>query len=216
MKALVLDFGGVVSLTEFETHTHTEKVLGLPAGTLTWRGPFDPETDDLWQSMQRGEISERDYWHIRAREIGAMVGEEWTTLPQYLQRIVGGEPLSAIRPEALSTIEVARAWGCRLAILSNELDLFYGPEFKTGLPFLQHFDAVIDATYTRILKPDPRAFGFVTERLNVDFSDCVFVDDQARNVDGALAVGMQAVHFDVTKPAASFQLALNALGVPRG
>ena len=44
-EALVLDFGGVVTRTLFETHDLTEKALGLPGGTLTWKGPFDPASD---------------------------------------------------------------------------------------------------------------------------------------------------------------------------
>lgn len=67
-KALILDFGGVVTRTLFETHDITERALGLAAGTLTWRGPFDPSTDPLWVSMQAREITERDYWMTRTRE----------------------------------------------------------------------------------------------------------------------------------------------------
>ena len=44
-KALVLDFGGVISRTLFETHDLSEQALGLNRGTLTWRGPFDPQGD---------------------------------------------------------------------------------------------------------------------------------------------------------------------------
>ena len=44
-KALILDFGGVVTRTLFETHDISERALGLPAGTLTWRGPFDPASE---------------------------------------------------------------------------------------------------------------------------------------------------------------------------
>ena len=72
-RALVLDFGGVISKTLFETHALTEAALGLPPKTLRWRGPFAIETDPLWASMQRGEISERDYWLIRSREVGRLV-----------------------------------------------------------------------------------------------------------------------------------------------
>ena len=39
-KALVLDFGGVISRTMFETHRLTEAALGLKSGSLTWMGPF--------------------------------------------------------------------------------------------------------------------------------------------------------------------------------
>jgi len=41
-KALILDFGGVISRTLFETHALSEAALGLAAGTLTWQGPFAP------------------------------------------------------------------------------------------------------------------------------------------------------------------------------
>lgn len=34
-RALILDFGGVVTRTLFETHDVTERALGLAAGTLT-------------------------------------------------------------------------------------------------------------------------------------------------------------------------------------
>ena len=51
-KALVLDFGGVISKTLYETHDLSEAALGLPKGTLTWRGPFDPARDEPFQAMQ--------------------------------------------------------------------------------------------------------------------------------------------------------------------
>ncbi|MEX2372970.1 MAG: HAD family phosphatase, partial [Dehalococcoidia bacterium] len=60
--SLVLDFGGVVTRTLFETHDLTEKALGLSPGALVWRGPLAPDTDPLWRSMQADEISARDYW----------------------------------------------------------------------------------------------------------------------------------------------------------
>ena len=69
-QALVLDFGGVISRTLFETHALSEAALGLPPGTLAWRGPFDPDTDALWRDMQAERISERDYWLARTREVG--------------------------------------------------------------------------------------------------------------------------------------------------
>lgn len=210
-RALVLDFGGVISKTLFETHALSEAALGLPAGTLTWRGPFAPETDLPWRQMQAGEISERDYWHLRMRETGVRIGEQWTAFPQFLSRVRGTDPAAVIRPEALHAIETARAAGCKLAILSNELDLFYGAGFREKLPFLSHFDLIVDATYTKILKPDPRAYAFVTDGLGLAASDCVFVDDQHKNIRGALDAGMQVVHFDVTQPAQAYNNAIEKL-----
>ena len=212
-KALVLDFGGVVTRTLFETHALTEKALGLAAGTLTWRGPFDPDSDPLWQSMQADEITERQYWQRRTREVAKLAGEDWTEMAQFVGAARGADPMPVIRPEAIAAIERALDAGVALAILSNELDLFYGAAFRSKLPFLQKFDVIHDATYTHILKPDRRAYEACIAALEIAAADCVFVDDQARNIAGAKAVGMQTVHFDVSKPAAGYAQALGLLEI---
>ena len=209
--ALVLDFGGVISRTIFETHSLTEAALGLAAGTLNWQGPFDPENDALWVAMQNDELSERDYWAQRTREVGELVGEQWTEMSQFVIAARGADPEPVIRPEALTAMDEAQAQGARLAILSNELDLFYGADFRDKLPFMQKFEVIIDATYTKVLKPDPRAYLSCAEALGIPCQECVFVDDQLRNIIGADQVGMQTVHFDVRNPQQSYEQALGLL-----
>ncbi len=211
--ALVLDFGGVVTRTLFETHALTERRLGLAPGTLTWRGPFDPASDPLWRDMQADKISERDYWVVRTREVGALVGEQWDRMDTFVQRARGDDMDKTIRPEAVSALERAKAAGHKLAVLSNELDLFYGTELRHRLPVMKLLDVVVDATYTGILKPDARAYALCAQQLGLPPAACVFVDDQLRNVEGAQRAGMQAVHLDVAQPAAAFARALALLGV---
>lgn len=212
-EALVLDFGGVVTRTLFETHDLTEKALGLPDGTLTWKGPFDPGSDPLWQSMQADEISERDYWRRRTEDVAKQTGQPFTEMSDFVKAARGADPEAVMRPEALTAIDRARKAGKKLAILSNELDLFYGAEFREKLPFLKDFDVIVDATYTGILKPDPRAYALCLKGLDLPAPACVFVDDQVRNIAGAEAAGMQTVHFDVLNPATSFADALRLLAL---
>lgn len=212
-KALVLDFGGVISRTLFETHALTEQALGLAPGTLRWRGPFDPEGDTLWRDMQADKLSERDYYLQRAQEVGQLVGERWNRMEQLVQRARGADVEAVIRPEAVAAIHAAKEAGCKLAVLSNELDLFYGADFRSRLPLLRLFDVVVDATYTHILKPDPRAYAMCTEQLSLPAEACVFVDDQLRNAEGGRRAGMQVVHFDVRQPAQGFAAALALLGL---
>jgi len=213
VRALVLDFGGVISRTLFETHGQTEAALGLPAGTLTWRGPFDPASDALWCDMQAGRLSERDYWLQRTREVGRLLGEDWSEMQTLVQRARGAEPDAVARPETLALMREAHAAGLRLAILSNELDLFYGATLRQRMAALRDVELIIDATYTGILKPDPRAYVLCTDQLGVAPGECVFVDDQRRNVEGAVAAGMAAVWFDVTGPQQSCDEARRQLGL---
>jgi putative hydrolase of the HAD superfamily len=209
VKGLILDFGGVISRTLFETQAANERALGLPAASLTWRGPFatTAQPDQLWTRMQAGEISERDYWLTRSQETGALLGEAWADM-QTLVRRVRGQPESwreFIRPEAIECITQLTSQGIKLAICSNELDLFYGADFRSQLPILAQFAVIGDASHTGILKPDPRAYLSICEALQLAPSDCVFVDDQAKNIQGGLAVGLHSEWFDVLSPKASFE-----------
>ena len=212
-RALILDFGGVISRTLFETHADTERALGLPAGTLTWRGPFDPPSDPLWQAMQRAELSERDYWLQRSSEVGALLGERWDAMETLVQRARGAEPARVIRPETAALVHDTQAAGIRLAILSNELDLFYGRSLRERLPLLDAFERIIDATYTGVLKPDPQAYLGCLQALGLAPDEVVFVDDQVRNVEGARRLGIATVPFDVTRPEASCHAVRGLLGL---
>ena len=85
--ALILDFGGVISRTLFETHDESERVLGLAPGTLDWRGPFDPDNDPLWRAMQRRELTERGYWRKRVSQVGALSRQSFPDVQAFVRRV---------------------------------------------------------------------------------------------------------------------------------
>ena len=62
---------------------------------------------------------------------------------------------------------------------------------------LRELDAVVDATHTKILKPDPRAYQLALDALGVPAREVLFVDDQFRNIAGAIRAGLQAQFFDL-------------------
>lgn len=196
-QALLLDFGNVISTSLFECHRETEELLGLRRGSLTWLGPIDPSTDALWRSMLRGEISERDYWATRASELGAAVGEPGWDTQTMLSRVRHTDPNHTVRPRIAQLIAASRTAGLRLGILSNELELFYGTKFLSGMAVLRDLDAVIDATHTGILKPDVRAYEAASNALGLAPQKILFVDDQFRNIAGGVNAGMQVHYFDL-------------------
>lgn len=212
-KALLLDFGGVCLLNPVEMHRHTERVLGLPAGVLTWMGPVDPSTDALWRALLSEEISERDYWHRRAEEVGALAGRAGYTLRDFLTEIYALPEEIIIRPAAVATVAKARAAGRKVGILTNDLHAFHGKEWVDSMRFFRGMDSLTDASHTGILKPDPRAFEQALHELGVAAADVVFVDDQPRNVAGAVAYGLETIAFDVADPDGSWRRVERALGL---
>lgn len=196
-KALLLDFGSVISVSVFERHRDTEQILGLPTGTLTWLGPIEPDTDPLWLAMQRDEITERDYWSMRAKELGELIGETGWDVQTMLTRVRQTDPNAIVRPEVKRVIRAAKASGILVGILSNELELFYGHEFLSRMDVLSDMSVIVDATHNGILKPDPRAYALAVEGFGVKPNEVLFVDDQFRNIVGAVNIGMQTQFFDL-------------------
>lgn len=196
-RGLLLDFGSVISVSVFERHRESERLLGLHEGTLTWLGPIDPATDPLWESMQRDEITEREYWAARAAELGGLVGEPGWDVMTMLQRIRQADANAIIRPQMQHMMRVAGANGMRVGILSNELELFYGSEMLARMDVLTETAMIVDGSSTGILKPDPRAYEQASQGLGLLPEEILFVDDQFRNIAGAVKAGLQTQYFDL-------------------
>ena len=83
--------------------------------------------------------------------------------------------------------------GYRIFILSNAADSFY-TYFPSFLP-LNFFDGIVVSADVRMIKPDPGIYRYLLERYGLKAEECLFVDDVQANVNGAVAVGMQAFRF---------------------
>lgn len=57
----------------------------------------------------------------------------------------------------------------------------------------RYFDVTIASGEIGSAKPEAKAYEITAERLGVEPSECIFVDDRQRYIDGARAVGMHAV-----------------------
>lgn len=68
-------------------------------------------------------------------------------------------------------------------------------EARDRFDFLNSFDGIVVSGDERMLKPEPEIFDLFFTRYGVRPETAVFVDDSVRNVEGARAAGMQALHF---------------------
>ncbi len=57
------------------------------------------------------------------------------------------------------------------------------------------FGVTIVSGAERMLKPEARIFALLCERAGLAPADCVFIDDSEKNIVGARAAGMDAIHF---------------------
>ena len=212
MTALVFDFGGPVLLTPFELRAVGERSLGLAPGTFAWAGPFDPDSDDDWRIFQSGGMNEREYWARRCAEFHELSGEP-AEMPFFMAHLYSGSEDELVRPAARELIVDAKAAGIPVGILTNDLTAFHDQRWLDRMSILREFDFMVDGRTDGVLKPDPRAYTLMAERIGVAPEECVFVDDQPGNLAGAEAVGMRGVHLDPVDPAPGFAMARRLLGL---
>ncbi|MEO1232929.1 MAG: HAD-IA family hydrolase [Myxococcota bacterium] len=198
---LLLDFGGVCLLNPVELHRSLERRMGLPEGTFNWMGPIDPSTDPLWQRLLAKEVTEREYWHQRAKDVGEAAGKgpDWT-LRDYMNVAYDEPEETIVRESARAIVRDAKAAGRKVGILTNDLYDFHGEAWVESISFFKEVDTITDASRIPALKPDPRAFAQALVDLDVRREEVVFVDDQIRNVEGSRAFGLETVFFNVANP----------------
>jgi 2-haloacid dehalogenase len=67
---------------------------------------------------------------------------------------------------------------------------------RSQFAFLEELDGIVVSGEEGVVKPDAAIFHLFLSRYRLRAEDCLFIDDNAHNVEGAKAVGMQAVRFE--------------------
>jgi putative hydrolase of the HAD superfamily len=190
IRAVIFDFGGVFIDSPFDALVAAAEQRDLDPQRLldVVFGPYDQDTDHPWHRLERGEISV-----VEARDeiVAASVASGGVEIDPFvlLAELSGSE----IRHEVVDYCRELRDAGLRTGLLTNnakEFETFWRPL----LPLDELFDDVVDSSAVGLRKPDARIYRLALDRLGVDAPEAVFIDDALGNVDGARAVGMQAVH----------------------
>ena len=206
-RGVLFDIGGVLIRTPFEMLAYHSTHNNIP---IDWRGPFAPETDELFQRVAAGEVSERRYWQIRTDELRDHF--EGNTRDEIIASIFRVPERDVIRYEVIELIDAIRSAGIPTGLLTNDLGKFHGDEWQRDLPTLKRLGTMVDLSFTDTLKPHPEAYRLGVEALDLDPAEVLFVDDQPVNIEGTVAAGLTPHHFDVVNPAESVRAISEVLG----
>lgn len=87
----------------------------------------------------------------------------------------------------------------KLILLSNTNDMHIS-WIKQNVPFFPDFKSCFDAFYLsheiNLSKPDPAIFKFVLKENNLKPDECLFIDDNAHNIESANQLGFYTWHID--------------------
>ena len=84
------------------------------------------------------------------------------------------------------------------------------PEALRRYGFLQYFKGILVSGKEKLKKPDPRIYHLILNRYHIDPATAIFIDDSARNVVGAEAIGLPSIHFQSPE---QLRMILTRLGV---
>jgi len=186
--------------------------MGVPPGSLTWTGPFDPEADPEWRDFQSGQMTEREYWAIQTDRFAALTGEP-ATMPTLMGHLYDGTPEQLLRPGAVKLLRDAKAAGIPVGLLTNDLTAFHDAEWVARMTILSEFDCMVDGRTDGVMKPDAAAYELICSRMGIIPAECVFIDDQMVNLAGAEAVGLIGIYLDPTNPEPAYEKARILLGL---
>jgi len=183
IQAIYFDIGGVLVRTEDKTpRTRLAARLGMTFEALeeiVFGG-------DSGRKAQRGEITAEDQWAYVCQKVNWPFAN-WRDLEA---EFFAGDRLDEELVDYIRSLHRHYKTG----VISNALG-----DVRTVILNTWHmsdaFDVLIISAEVGLMKPDVRIFQSALNALGVQPAEAVFVDDVARNVEGARAIGMHAIQF---------------------
>jgi putative hydrolase of the HAD superfamily len=180
MRALIVDFGGVLTTSIWPAFAEFCKAAGLPPDSVLELFRSNSEALSLLRRLETGELEPEQF----EPRFGALLGVSETD--GLIERLFAGlQPDEAM----IGAVRAARDAGVRTALISNSWGLgIYDRASPTDL-----FDVSVISGEVGLHKPQPEIFTLACEQLDVKPSEAIFVDDLRENCAGAEAVGMTAI-----------------------
>lgn len=190
MKGLIVDFGGVLTTSIFDSFAAFYEEQGINPDHAEGVLRNAAQHEGILHQVERGEITEEEFNRMLAEAFseGLEKPVDPTGLKQRMFAGVGPDP------DMARAVKAIKDSGIRTGLLSNS---WGGKDYP--LEFLSTIcDVIVISGEVGLRKPDPEIYLLTAKQMTLEPSECVFVDDLSRNVEGAEAVGMIGVHHEET------------------
>ncbi len=178
----IFDIGKV--LIDFDLTRLQQRIADVSTATLA---DLQRHWSDNLVAVESGRIDPQTFY----AEFSASIGLSWS----YDAWTHAWAEIYTIHPVGHALFLRLHRAGRRVAILSN-LAEYNVTAIEQRFP--DFFSVTQDTFFSFELglhKPDPRIYEATCRALRLEPSQCVFLDDDAENVEGAQSVGMQAYQF---------------------
>ena len=183
IKAVIFDLGGVLLRTVDQTpRQRLAERLGVSLYAL-YDQVFSSESA---RQATLGKISAQQHWE----QVGAHFHLPSQELPSVIQQFWDGDRLDSSLVAFIHSLRPPRL----TALLSNAWDNLRGL-VENDWHIANAFDDLVISAEVGLAKPDYRIYQLTLDRLGVQASQALFVDDFSENIDGARWMGLRAIQF---------------------
>jgi putative hydrolase of the HAD superfamily len=201
--ALLVDFGGVLTTSVWDSFADFCRAKGLEEGTVKRLFRGDPRAIADLRELETGAIEEAEFERRFAERLG--LDEATDLIDSMFRGMLPYKPM-------LGAVRTVRERGIKTGLVSNSWSTsHYDRDMLDEL-----FDTAVISAEVGLHKPQPEIYRLAAERLAEPPERCVFVDDLRENCEGAEAVGMTSIlHRDPAATVARIE-ELFGLEVPLG
>ena len=188
IRAVLWDFGGVILSSPFEAFNRYEADRGLPTDIIRSVNAKNPDSN-AWALLERNDVTPSEFDELFANESEA-----------FGHRIPGADVLALlsgdVRPAMVRALDMVKDAGFLMACLTNNVVVTSPeptPRQAEVASIMQKFHHVVESSKVGCRKPEPRFYEIACELLEVQPTECVFLDDLGINLKPAAAMGMRTI-----------------------
>ena len=200
-KAIIWDFGGVITSSPFEAFNEFEEANGLPKDIIR---TINSENSDMnaWAQFESNSITIDQFNDLFLKEAKAKGFDiKGRDIIKLLKGSIRENMVSFLR-ELKSNFKL----GCITNNVKPSSEENTDNETKEAMSI---FDHVIESSIVGIRKPNPEIYMMSCDALNVSPDQCIYLDDLGINLKPARELGMTTIK--VIQPEDAIQEVRNLL-----
>jgi putative hydrolase of the HAD superfamily len=186
IKAVLFDFGGVVTSSPFDAFAAYEAANDLPLGLVREINATNPD-DNAWAKLERSDVDTDGFVVLFEAEAAA---RGYRVDGRAILGLLSGE----VRPAMVEAIRRIKDAGYAVACLTNNFRSRDGAEARPGTAVVMAmFDHVTESSLAGIRKPEPEFYRRALSALGIQADEAVFLDDLGINLKPARAMGITTI-----------------------
>ncbi|XP_077983835.1 bifunctional epoxide hydrolase 2-like [Glandiceps talaboti] len=196
-KAVIFDIGGVIITPPQSGIKSYGESLGLP-GDFLEKVMMKGSPNNAFCKMERGELTVREFLEEYKEEVKTTAKEADITLPAEFDpnKMFDAMAESKVVMGMLQALLALRNNGFKTCILTNNyINDVHNKELDSQFMLvLKHYaDHIVESCRVGIRKPSPDIFKIACDKMGVDPSETVFLDDLGSNLKPAREMGIHTI-----------------------